>query len=324
MVTIKICSTCGKIFRNKDGHLKQIYCSIECRSKNPVYRDNLSKSQLGKRRGGVGIEHACPICGKKFINSQKHNRVYCSKECRYKDKTEIKKCPICGVQFTSYKYRNTKYCSKECAKKDPEWLAKTLVILRNNTCKKPTRPQTVLLLIIKHLYPNDVVTFENPVDDLRYLIDVAIPRLILGFEYDEPKFHKNNPWKSKTDYDQKRHLEIESIGWNLIHYKTEKELKELVPHDLWCEINGKIKKTDINERCEIIELCSHNVSVEDILNTQLNPEYKHVHTPHNLIEQICPVCDKIFGSERWEHQIYCSRKCSAIDRCRSNKKQQKT
>ena len=321
---IKTCPTCKKTFKNKDGHLKQIYCSIECRSKNPEYIANLSKSQMGKNRGGIRIEQICPVCGKTFVNRSRHNRVYCSKECRYKDKTETKKCLICGELFTSYKYRNRKYCSKECTKKDTERLAKRLIILRINICKKPTRPQTILLLIIKYLYSNEDVTFENPVDNLRYSIDVGIPRLMLGFEYDEPKFHKNNPWKSKVEYDQIRHLEIESKGWNLTHYETEKHLKELVPLDLWYKINEKIKKTNSDGRWRIVELCSLNTSVEDILNTQFDQKYKHINIPHNLIEQTCTVCGKTFRSERWRHQVYCSNKCSGINRSHSNKKQQKT
>lgn len=77
------------------------------------------------------------------------------------------------------------------------------------------KPQKRLFKIISSIFSPFPAIMEHPVltkDSVRY-IDVAIPILRLGFEYDEIKFH-NNP-----EYEQQRDSELKEQGWHIIHFR---------------------------------------------------------------------------------------------------------
>jgi len=92
--------------------------------------------------------------------------------------------------------------------------------LRKIRCARPSKPQLLLFETIKKLYPDEGVESEWRVDTSlgRRHIDVAIPRLLLGWEYDEPAYH-GLYWGSK-EKDLERHNAIEALGWKLIHYSN--------------------------------------------------------------------------------------------------------
>ena len=60
------------------------------------------------------ISIVCKTCGKEFICYQIKPRIFCSRECLYKDKKppEIVKC-TCGKEFVKLRPTN-KYCSRKC------------------------------------------------------------------------------------------------------------------------------------------------------------------------------------------------------------------
>ena len=79
---------------------------------------------------------------------------------------------------------------------------------------KPTKPQLKLLEVIKINHPNEEVFMDHQVktiDGFKF-IDVAIPKLMLGWEYDCPYWHQNK------EKDRRRHEVIEAEGWSLTHY----------------------------------------------------------------------------------------------------------
>lgn len=89
--------------------------------------------------------------------------------------------------------------------------------------KRPTKPQLKLFEEIKTRYPDNHVELEWRVEtkDGYRFIDVAIPSLMLGFEWDEPVFH-GIYWGNK-EKDLDRHKLIESLGWKLVHYSNVSE-----------------------------------------------------------------------------------------------------
>ena len=91
--------------------------------------------------------------------------------------------------------------------------------LRRVRVKRPSGPQAQLFERIKELYPEYEVKMEcrviTPVG--RRYIDVAVPSLKIGFEYDPPHWHLD---KNK---DMERHRLIENEGWKPIHYSDVSE-----------------------------------------------------------------------------------------------------
>lgn len=83
----------------------------------------------------------------------------------------------------------------------------------------PTKPELELFKTIKSKYPNKKVVMNHLVKTQigNRFIDVAIPELMLGWEYDEPHWHQDK------EKDIIRHLLIEAEGWQLTHYSNESE-----------------------------------------------------------------------------------------------------
>lgn len=102
---------------------------------------------------------------------------------------------------------------------NPEENEKYIKNLLNGIIQRPSKPQLRLFETIKKLYPDYYVDTEWKVKTLIGLrsIDVAIPELLLGFEWDEPYWHKDK------EKDQRRHEAIEAEGWELTHYLNESD-----------------------------------------------------------------------------------------------------
>lgn len=109
----------------------------------------------------------------------------------------------------------------------PEAIEKIRRSSQKRLIQKPTKPQSKLLENIKIRYPNEEVMMEysvkNP-DGKFFFIDVAIPRLWLGFEWDEPAFHGG--FRGSKEKDMIRHKLIEAEGWELTHYHDILEFPE--------------------------------------------------------------------------------------------------
>jgi hypothetical protein len=91
--------------------------------------------------------------------------------------------------------------------------------LRNILVKRPTKPQLKLFEVIKMKYPVNKIMMDYSIKTNKgyRFIDVAIPELRLGFEYDEPYWHQNK------ERDLQRHSLIESEGWKLTHFRDVSE-----------------------------------------------------------------------------------------------------
>ena len=122
-----------------------------------------------------------------------------------------------------------KYQSIESRKKISEAKKrdiKNIEMLRNMTIKKPTKPQLKLFETIKTRFPDKEVVMEQIVKTPvgHKFIDVAIPDLKLGFEWDEPTYH--GIFRGSKEKDAERHRLIEAEGWQLTHYSNILELKK--------------------------------------------------------------------------------------------------
>jgi len=95
--------------------------------------------------------------------------------------------------------------------------------LRYVRVKRPSGPQLKLFKAIKKLYPEHIIETEWKVDTKKGIrfIDVAIPSLMLGFEFDGIYWH---PDKEK---DMVRHHLIEAEGWKLEHYSELSDLSKI-------------------------------------------------------------------------------------------------
>jgi len=103
---------------------------------------------------------------------------------------------------------------------------KNIEMLRNMTIKKPTKPQLKLFETIKTRFPDKEVVMEQLVKTPvgHKFIDVAIPDLKLGFEWDEPTYH--GIFRGSKEKDAERHRLIEAEGWQLTHYSDILEFKK--------------------------------------------------------------------------------------------------
>ena len=71
----KPCSVCGQLFSPRTK--RQRYCSKNCAKKAAAKRVLAAYHRLHPRPMRV-----CPVCGKKFVDSEHHYNKYCSPECR--------------------------------------------------------------------------------------------------------------------------------------------------------------------------------------------------------------------------------------------------
>lgn len=104
----KNCLECGKFIwtyksRIEKGQSK--YCSRECTYKN----------QPGAPKGDM-IEKVCVECGSLFeVHPYRRDSKFCSPECHYESKRDIRACLNCGNGFKIKKSRPDKYCSQDCS-----------------------------------------------------------------------------------------------------------------------------------------------------------------------------------------------------------------
>jgi len=91
----KTCPQCKKIFVPK--RKEQAFCSRDC-----VHQARRT------------IRPLCLVCGQMV---SKGRSLYCSTDCRKKDKWITRRCRICFTQYNTYRNRPNLYCSKECSNK---------------------------------------------------------------------------------------------------------------------------------------------------------------------------------------------------------------
>lgn len=110
---------------------------------------------------------------------------------------------------------------KKYFKSHPKAYEKTIRQLLSVVARRPSKPELELFNVVKTEFPNEKVKMNHLVKTKagNKFVDVAIPRLKLGFEYDEPYWHQDKKG------DILRHHLIENEGWKLKHYTSELEFK---------------------------------------------------------------------------------------------------
>jgi len=101
----------------------------------------------------------------------------------------------------------------EFYKKYPEKHANRIMAKgKKGTYGFPSKPQLKMFEQVKEEYLNEYVELEYPVKHSAgmFYLDVAIPTLMLGFEYDEPYWHN-------AEKDKKRDRILGKLGWSIVH-----------------------------------------------------------------------------------------------------------
>lgn len=118
------CTTCGKKFYPKSGHLKQLNCSRSCSHKyiNRNGSPKKGKSYPHLQRAEI---RQCPVCHKDFRgvkDFKERKQKYCSKDCwsiRGTITVLRKECRTCGSQFKTWDKRKL-FCNRKCGYDRPE------------------------------------------------------------------------------------------------------------------------------------------------------------------------------------------------------------
>lgn len=169
-------------------------------------RKKISESHKGKIPWMNGKKHT-EETKQKISNSLKGN-THLKDNITLETREKMRAAKI-GIKITK-EHKEKISIAKKHDIKNTERLRKILII-------KPTKPQLKLLDKIQYIYPNESVVMEysfKTSNNRLFFIDVAIPNLKIGFEYDEPYWHKNK------EKDLERHNLIESHGWKLIHFNN--------------------------------------------------------------------------------------------------------
>ena len=197
-----------------------IYCSVECRnigykgrhfSPNTEFYTNqkfskernekISKAHKGKyygKRGNKDYRIVCKVCKKVFI-AKRSSRTIC-------DKTKCQKLKTGLRQINSITEANRRIkLSKRLKGRIPKNL---LVNIKSNNSYK----QYDMFLVIKNYFSEAVYNFYLKTEKSFRILDVAIPRLKLDFEYNG----KVHLMKNVQEKDRIRREELNSLGWKII------------------------------------------------------------------------------------------------------------
>ena len=211
-------------------------------------RKHISEASKGIPKTGKALQHILEVNARKrgisFTEEHKKNLSIVKKG---------KPSPFRGTHHTEERKKNQSELFKKLFPTNPHWVGKhhtpenrkimseirknkppelkqkwTEGLIYARSCiSRISKPQKRLFFIIKDKYPDYFVETEFRVKThlgYRY-IDVAIPELMLGYEWDEPTFHGG--FVGSKEKDKIRHEAIEALGWKLTHYSTEEDLLKL-------------------------------------------------------------------------------------------------
>lgn len=86
------------------------------------------------------------------------------------------------------------------------------VLAKNNRCSKQ---QMKLFYKLKEKYPDAILNYRLETTEGNCFLDVGIPSLKKGYEYDGTYWHQDK------DKDAKRDLSIIGAGWGIVHLKED-------------------------------------------------------------------------------------------------------
>jgi len=196
------------------------------REKGRFRKRTLNRKKVLKQTESKSKE--CPVCNK-MIRSRGH--VLHEKLHREKPFTKI--CRNCYQILDDYHRFCSVSCSTLFACKNPDHIVRMSKAKRDSIIKNPethpnyitagmgrssnnvSRPQKELFISVTNHFPHFCVKMNHYVKTdctVRY-IDVAIPELSLGFEFDGKYWHKK-----RKHIDEARDAELTSCGWNMFHF----------------------------------------------------------------------------------------------------------
>ena len=176
-------------------------------SKNPMYGVHLIYTDEHRRKDSESHKGSKnPNFGKVYSLEEK-NKISEATRGIYKSEDWKKKASIAKLGKKNPNFGKSTWIT------GGHWSPETLIKIQksslNRLIKKPTKPQLKLLEVVKTTFPNREIVMEQSVKISNghfFFIDVAIPSLKIGFEYDCPYWHQN------LQRDIKRHDRIQGRG----------------------------------------------------------------------------------------------------------------
>ena len=211
------CIGCGKEVEARRPENKTNYCSLDC------YRNGTRpNNKTGKiiKCGNCGKEKYIPLSQIKDIN-------FCSKDCanKYQGRNKIKFiCKICGDRFYWSKSRTTQanplYCSWDCRIKDKEHIFNNSV--KGNLANQNKKGLNKLELAGQKILKEIGVDFQEQVLMFnKFLVDVLIPNKNVIIQWDGEYWH-TKPKRVLLDKSQDAYLK--KCGYKVLRI-TDKEIK---------------------------------------------------------------------------------------------------
>ncbi len=218
------CNICGnstKFLGVTKGYNK--YCSMKCRNNDKKYIEILSKQKIGKKRNDmVGDLNPAKdknvrtkISKKKIEEWNKENSVYKTEKYKNKKMNSMKNM----FKGKTYEEMYGKEVSDKLKKIRSDQLknGQAIKMCIKAGSNKISKPQKELYDKIRKIY--DDVLLEYRVSN--YSIDIAIPSLFIGIEYDCSYWHN-------SDKDKIRDNKLLQEGWKIIRFKDYvPDIKEL-------------------------------------------------------------------------------------------------
>lgn len=168
----KVCVTCGRTFTVKASIAHRYNnCGAECRSADMV-------------------ECECRRCGKRFMASRNHNRVYCSEKC-YRP-PQYAECDNCGKRYRLQ--------------------PKDVGVRRFCTfgCYRRFTGETTLEAKVRAALEELGIPFEQERSVGRYTIDFALLFFGVALEVDGAYWHQN------TARDRRKEKALAKVGWRVV------------------------------------------------------------------------------------------------------------
>jgi len=227
-----VCLGCRRTVQDNRSVNNLKYCSLEC------YR----KSKRPQRMTGQKI--LCNFCGKEVYKQrcfvEKHNTLFCSRECanKYQGRNKIVFiCKICSTPFrwsaSRTKNNNPTYCSVECRNKDEEWIQNSyikgnLVQQKKKGLNKLELKGRKILTDLKLEFNEQVLMFN------KFLVDILLKKQPVIIHWDGLYWH-SKPKRKRLDESQDAYLR--KCGYKILRF-TDKEIKNDVD-----EVYDTIKRT---------------------------------------------------------------------------------
>ena len=228
------CDTELDIHNFKTGYREdQKFCSIECKDVNKEYRENLSEKKSGVSRY-VSENFVADVLNPWFLYRTKYLydmfdlTTHTSLDEYISDKTTLKfSCNICLHNFTSNFSNNGR-------------------IPRCPICKSRSKQQVEISKFITSLGYN--IIFNDREQICPYEIDIFIPSLNIGIEYDGFYWHHDKDHSDKYVLSKKSGIRMIRI------FQDEFKNKKQIVFSRLRAILGKIENKIYGRDCSIVEL----------------------------------------------------------------------